>query len=219
MKEDAHFTYSCYAGNLGRTRQGGGTRYTSAIDGVLGSGLLTRTRSFEFLGACSADKTTPSPGPESFTTALIWALTKLEVEQKRFTVSELSRKIRGAPGFPKNQEPVQFDRAYHAIERIVLAPLDDIKDGPATSDTKPHGLLHLNFILAEAPSQKMIKKLAKALDLALKKEQLPIDRIAWGGLSSWEASQPSSASRLHVMRAVKLFQDGVTRRKSREGRQ
>lgn len=181
--------------------------------------MLTLNSSFEFLGACSSDKTTRSPGPRSFTTALIWALKNLVADQKRFTVSELSRKIREAPDFPQDQVPVQFDRAPHAIERIVLAPLMDNKDGPAaTLDNRtPQGLLHLNFIFAEPPSDKIIEKLAQALDRALKKEKMPINRIAWGGLSSWEGSQSSENGHL-VIQAVNQFRKGLKGKKLNQGR-
>ena len=130
-------------------------------------------------------------------------------------MSELSNKIRDAPNFPPNQVPVQFDRAFHAIERIILAPLGDTKDdhGAAHDDSTPQGILHLNFVFAESPSDKMIKELARALDRALKIQEMPITRIAMGGFTSWDDSQASENGRLLVSHAVKQFKRGLKKRK------
>lgn len=113
-------------------------------------------------------------------------------------MSELSCRVRDAPGFPEEQVPAQFNRAPRAIERIMLAPLDNIKDGSVSisDDTMPQELLQLNFILAERATLKMIKRLAETLDLALKKAQMPINRVAWGGLNSLEGFQPSNNGNL-----------------------
>ena len=90
---------------------------------VITVSVLIRSRSFEFLGACSSGNTTRAPGPESFTKALIWALQYLAQHRNRFLVSELSCKIREAPHFPDDQIPVQIERGPGSIERIMLAPL------------------------------------------------------------------------------------------------
>ncbi len=84
----------CAAGNLGRD---------------IGARGLWASRAFEFLGATSAEETTPEPGPNSFTSGLIWALEQLAVNDG-FTTSELLRKITEAPKFPQNQYPVHHDR-------------------------------------------------------------------------------------------------------------
>lgn len=175
---------------------------------------LIWARSFEFLGACSSGQVTCCPSPQSFTRALIWALKVLEAKHNRFTVSELSCKIREAPGFPSAQIPALFNRAPYAIERIVLSPLEGSMDGPATpSDTTmTQELLQLNFSLAEPASFKMIEELAKTIDNALTKAQLPIDRVAWGGLNS--AAGPHH---LRVVQAVRSFQESISRKKSRKG--
>lgn len=128
-------------------------------------------------------------------------------------MSELSRKIREAPGFPPDQVPVQFDRAVEALERIVLSPLKNTDDSPvATSDdTTPQGILHLNLLFATVPGEKTIRTLAKLLDHALKKGKFPITRIAWGGLSPWETDQPCNDFLIH--KAIRLFKAGPKRRK------
>lgn len=184
----------------------------------LGPGSLTWSRSFEFLGACSSGQVTCKPGPESFTNALMWALRALEAKHKRFTVSELACKIREAPGFPSDQVPAFFIRAPCAIERIMLSPLDDIRDDPAAASEEfmSQELLQLNFGLAERASIKMIEKLAKTIDLALSKAQLPVNWVAWGGLNSLGGPRPYLHSDLRVIQAVRLFQDGINRKKSRK---
>ena len=102
----------------------------------------------------------------------------------------------------------------------MLSPLDDHVDGSvATSDdTTPQELLQLNFSLAERASTKMIEKLAKTIDLALKKAQLPITRVAWGRLDSLGGPQPYHHGDLRVIQAVRRFQDGISRKKSRKRR-
>lgn len=137
-------------------------------------------------------------------------------------MSELSRKIREAPGFPSDQKPVHFDRAAHGIERIVLTPLAVVGDNndapsPGCDDTTPQGLLQLNFIFAELPTLKMITNFATTLNRAMKKGQMPVNRIAWGGLSTWGGSELSANRNLHVIEAVKKFKVGLSRRKSKEG--
>ena len=164
-----------------------------------------------------------SPGKESFTTALIWALETLVKEQTRFTVSELSCKIRAAPDFPPDQVPVQFDRGVHAIERIMLAPISKSSGAnavaaPSSGDTPTdslQGLLHLNFIFEEPPSHKEIEKLAKALNRVMYKEKLPVNRIVWGGLCSWGGVQPSATAHSGMMKAAKLFNYAYNRSKSK----
>lgn len=135
-------------------------------------------------------------------------------------MSELSCKIREAPGFPFDQVPALFNRAPCAIERIMLSPLEDTKDTPAapSETTVPQELLQLNFSFAKHPSSEVIEELAKAIDKALIKAQLPVNRVAWGGLSSVGGSHPYLHGDLRVIQAVRLFQDGISRKKSRKGK-
>lgn len=164
-------------------------------------------RSFEFLGACSSGNQTRSPGEESFTTALIWALDALLITQKRFTVAQLSRKIREAPKFPHDQVPVQLDRCSSAIERIVLAPLaktEETVNSNETSDNQGH--LTLNFVFDKIPSKKTIGKFATALDMAMRKYEIPVRRIGWGGFQS-----PHNA----YYSAAKMFQEGLKLKKAK----
>ena len=98
----------------------------------------------------------------------------------------------------------------------MLSPLDGSRDGPATpSDTTmPQELLQLNFSLAEPASIKMIEELAKTIDKALIKAQLPINRVAWGGLNS-----VGGPHHLRVIQAARLFQESISRKKARKGSQ
>ena len=181
--------------------------------------VLMLLRSFEFLGACSSGNTTLSPGKGSFTTALIWALEALVEEQSKFLISELSCKIRDAPNFPKDQVPVQLDRGPHAIQRIMLAPLPETSDrvDSTSRDSNiigPQGLLNLNFIFDQLPTKDMIKQFGDALNRFMWQTGMPVNRIIWGGLTSWEGIQPSAGAHTQKLAAVKLFQKaGMNRRR------
>ncbi len=142
-------------------------------------------------------------------------------------MSELSSKIRDAPAFPRDQVPVQFDRAPHSIERIVLTPLSGTSDAPTNDgqngvattfdDTTFQGLLHLNFIFTEPPTKKIIEKLAKSLNRAMKVEKMPVSRIAWGGLSSWEDPQVTANGRAFMIKAASRFRKAVANKKLKRG--
>ncbi|MCJ1423610.1 hypothetical protein MMC29_001494 [Sticta canariensis] len=194
----------CYAGDLGMTPQVWGTR------------------SFEFLGACPSGNTTLSPGKGSFTSALIWALEALVKDQTRFTLSELSCKIREAPNFPRGQVPVQFDRCPHTLERIIIAPLLETENDEGSmfesiDDTVPQGLLNLNFFFERPPRQETIKHFAEAMNRLVYEQKLPVTRIVWGGLCSWGGVQPSFAAQNLMMKAsLKFLKAGKFRKKSRD---
>lgn len=174
--------------------------------------MLIYPRSFEFLGACSSGNQTRSPGEESFTTALIWALEALLKDRRRFTVAQLSRKIREAPHFPEEQVPVQLDRCYNTIERIVLAPLvkaDENTEATPNSPNDTHddqGRVTLNFVFDKPPSRTTIKEFAKALDLAMRKHEIPVKRIGWGGFQP-----PRNA----YLTAAKMLREGLNRKKAK----
>ncbi|KAF4624049.1 hypothetical protein G7Y89_g14124 [Cudoniella acicularis] len=82
------------------------------------------TRSFEYIAACGSTDETNFPGPESFTSAMIWALEDLVKSQKRFTTLELQNKIMNeAPSFPRKQSVLVMERDDPCDQRLVLAPL------------------------------------------------------------------------------------------------
>ena len=186
---------------------------------MLQTPALTRFRCFEFLGACGSGNTTPSPGPKSFTKALIWALICLARDETRFTISGLSRKIREAPNFPKNQVPVQLDRGAGSIERIILAPLPQTTGQTESSSNEsqiaqPKGLLNLNFIFDQPPTEAIITQFGNNLNKFINREKMPVDRIVWGGLTSWEGVQPSPGAHKQKLAAAKAFKKAGDRRKS-----
>lgn len=178
--------------------------------------FLSYIRSSEFLGAC-AGGVTRSPGKESFTTALIWALEALAKQQTKFTIFELWRTIQEAPDFPRDQNPVLLNRCGNALQHIVLAPLTETKDCSEVvqiepDDTGRQGILTLNFVFQEPPSQYTITQIAHSLD-RVKSDEL--HRIVWGGLNSWGGGQRSAGVQSGVIKAAQRFREGSNRRKSR----
>jgi hypothetical protein len=66
---------------------------------------------FEFFGSCQADQTARSPGEQSFTSALIWALDELSSADEPFDTHQLQCKILEYPRFPHSEQtPVLSDR-------------------------------------------------------------------------------------------------------------
>ena len=166
--------------------------------------------------------TTRCPGEDSFTSALIWALILLVRDQIRFTVSELANKIREGPHFPKDQVPVLFERSVASIERIILEPLSESDTNiAATSDlpmeSSPQGLLNLNFIFERPPTRQGIERFGEALKLVWYRERMPIKRIVWGGLSSWEANPSSTGTSAIVIKAADKFKAGLHKKKVKGG--
>ena len=80
-------------------------------------------RIFEFLGAAGPDEVTCLPGPESFTSALIWALEELAKEKEPFMTTELLQKIIMAPRFPPNQRPCLTELGIHFPQHLILEPV------------------------------------------------------------------------------------------------
>lgn len=139
--------------------------------------------------------TTPVPGKDSFTEALIYALENLVKEKDRFTTVELLRKIKNhAPHFPTNQTPVLSDRRDNVeAGRIMLHPLPrPQKEGSPTElsaedHTKPDPkfkrqtvTLHLDF--ADQPSIAHIEVLGRQLNHLFERCTLGVNRVRWGGM-------------------------------------
>ncbi|KAL8935043.1 MAG: hypothetical protein Q9211_004910, partial [Gyalolechia sp. 1 TL-2023] len=161
----------CYAGTLGLTRG--------------------ENRLFEYLAAASNQGTTEVPGPGSFTSALTFALESLREEKPegRFTTDELLRKIKEAPHFPKNQNPILSDREHKkpAGGRIMLHPLrsDQTKFGKNFKDTsvnqwKGH-VVTLHFEFGEGkPSEDQVITLGRRFNDLFERNALGVHRIRWG---------------------------------------
>lgn len=79
---------------------------------------------FEYLAACGDKSKTKVPGPESFTSALIWALKELK-HNVPFTIQKLKDKIKAYPKLPDEQQPLVFNRPdHHTAGLICIAPLE-----------------------------------------------------------------------------------------------
>ncbi len=168
----------CYAGDLGEPKRGQSAWCN---------------RSFEYIAATSAGKLTNSPGDTSFTSALIWALNQfaLPESRKNFTVTDLVKKIRECPNFPKDQVPLSSPRNIGKIERMVLAPLPTGEEAiqkrkAASREIRPLSSrynLHLNFDFNELPTIQDIEQLANELK-QVRKKGLNVSRVSWEGLRS-----------------------------------
>ncbi|KAL8732196.1 MAG: hypothetical protein Q9166_002943 [cf. Caloplaca sp. 2 TL-2023] len=159
--------------------------------GDLGRGRGFGTRCFEFLGATSSGATTKCPGPNSFTSGLIWALDVLAKESGRFTTSTLANKIREAPNFPKKQVPILIERNDLAsLQRIVIAPLskgDEVPNAtPAekcdTTTHQPWGFLDLRISLERRPTRTEVAKFAKDASILMQTTELKGGNVKWGRL-------------------------------------
>lgn len=165
----------CYAGDLAR--------------GSCGRGFGTRC--FEFLGATSSGATTRAPGPSSFSSGLIWALSALAKESDRFTTNKLVNKIREAPNFPKKQVPVLTERNdLSSLHRIVIAPLLNADEAstavPAeeadTTRRQPWGFLNLRISLESCPEKAEIAKFGEDVRCILQSTELKVQGVKWAGL-------------------------------------
>ena len=163
-----------------------------------------RLRSFEYLAATEAIGSTPVPGPDSFTSALIYALETL-VEEKvggRFTTVELLNKIKLYKHFPKEQIPVLSDREMKPTAgRIMLHPLMKTSSESQSSPKETAHLdplrrqtltLHLDF--GEKPSQMCIEELGRQLNVIFQRRTLGVNRVRWGGVRQSTVTRALKAS-------------------------
>ena len=166
-------------------------------------------RIFEFLGAAGAGQTTPLPGPNSFTSALIWGLEELAKDCDRFTSSELLEKVSNAPDFGFNgQLPCLAERTLHCVRRLVLEPMPLEADVPPSPDQKPINeradssqyCLSLQFLLSKIPTDEEYKKLCDGLREVILSPGSLTQQIIWKGLYSKEhASQMPHLARMYAM--------------------
>jgi hypothetical protein len=172
----------CYAGNLGIRSPA--------------------TRAFEYIAATGAGSTTRSPGPESFTSALIWALKELVQENHCFTTQQLMQKIkRSAPNFPKGQAPVLSKRGDQTpASFITLEPiLKDKGDGDivrvrsrSSRGAAIPEVLVLKIVFETRPEISEVERLGQALNDIM--NDFHVNRIIWGGLHSWTRSIMADAA-------------------------
>jgi hypothetical protein len=155
-------------------------------------------RSFEFLAACGSNVETNMPGPNSFTTALIWALTDLVTgrpNRPRFTTLELQTKIMNeAPFFPRDQYVPVYERDEPCDQRLVLAPLPTGSEANSPLSTPSHrtkseipqNYLDLRFWYSERPDEDDIENLADRLKRLMRDQTIRARRVGWRGFGNIE---------------------------------
>lgn len=155
-------------------------------------------RIFEFLGATGPDGTTPLPGKDSFTSALIWALEELADEGARFMSSELLEKILKAPNFDRDgQVPCMNARGPHCVRKLILEPMSSEPENP---HSRPEGrrdeqsepfkyCLNLQFLLPDAPTDGEIERMCKSLRELIMSHRFYARQILWQGLYPKEDAQ------------------------------
>jgi hypothetical protein len=102
--------------------------------------VRSRSRSFEYIGACEKGKYTHGPGENSFTVALTWALKEMKTAETHFTTEALISKINEYKLFPPSQNPVLFSRSGFLPEHIWLASkrtLANATNGARRSSSTP----------------------------------------------------------------------------------
>lgn len=145
-------------------------------------------RSFEYLAA-TTEGSTRSPGQDSFTSALIWALEELVGVEYRFTTQDLVQMISSAPHFPETQRPVLRNRfSPNAVKTITLEPLKKAGDAMKSSRSKNCNvlsttqILHLTFEFEKKATPGEIEALANGICHAVQQKNIPVNRIMWGGI-------------------------------------
>ena len=172
-------------------------------------------RLFEYLAATEEMGTTKVPGPDSFTSALIYALETLVKEKGRFTTVELLNKItKDAPMFPPDQKPVLSDRREDVHPgRIMLHPLKGDQESSERTALTPDNVndletfkrrivtLHIDF--CDKPSPTDIEWLGNELNKTFERHALGVNGVRWGGMKQSAAA-----------RALRGFQAGPKRRRA-----
>ena len=132
------------------------------------------------------------PGEDSFTRALIYALKALAEERAdaRFTTLELRDKIKGAPNFPADQNPMLCNRndKKRSAGRIVLHPLPREGSSGESSRKKAANLksfnryaLTLHFDFSDKPSSEYVVMLGRELN-DFNQRNVGVSQVRYGGL-------------------------------------
>ena len=154
---------------------------------------LIAYRRFEYLAATDDENTTAIPGDQSFTSALIFALTALveEKEDSRFTTQELLAKIKEkAPRFPKDQVPVLSPRMKGdpSAGRIMLHPLNEAGSENPSPPRPPLSpgvggwTITLCMDFARKPSTEDIEKLHVQMANMLEYHNFGVLDVRWAGM-------------------------------------
>ena len=153
---------------------------------------LTVFRKFEYLAATNLNLTR-RPGPDSFTSALIWALENL-ADEGRFTTADLSKKIMEYPSLPEDQKPILSNRNRHnnvSAGRIMLHPLKEVGSHAQDSskeetleDLARRQILTLHFDFDEKPTEKQIKLLSEDINDMFERNSVKVNGVRWGSMRS-----------------------------------
>lgn len=180
------------------------------------------TRTFELLSACAFDTTTASPGPNSFTRALIDALKELQNEYKdrSFTTFHLNQRILLNPKRRDTPSQLWF-RLQHHERHIRLAPLKSEKERLRKPSLRrpPRGYLTLRFALRDDMlNQQQIEFLTKNLSNAFNNKSLiGLHRIDWLGLKPARTTHFGRAAL--AMFAIAQWKKHVQRARAERGAQ
>jgi hypothetical protein len=148
---------------------------------------------FEYLGATQANDVALSPGPDSFSNALAWALEDLASHSVGFTTLQLEEKIKLAPRFNlMNQVPCLTTRGEPSLRRLKIAPLSkeptEIVQKPLSSQENDvetvRYCLQLQFLFSRCPDETHVSDLTNHLTDLVRSQNLPLRQVLWRGLWS-----------------------------------
>jgi hypothetical protein len=152
---------------------------------------------FEYLGACAARQTTPGPGENSFTAALIWALRDLCRPNFSFPTSELQQKITEAPNWSKGQVPPLGHRLTPSLDHIRIAPLGYEPSPALDSNDEPPStfeFLDLRFHFPETLTNDHVIQVAEELSSWLSEKKTKTKAITFVSKQSGEMLTPIPSS-------------------------
>jgi len=150
-------------------------------------GVSKITKSFELLAATGVDLPTPSPGPHSYTRALIDSMKEMlkKEDRKPFDTFSLNQLIRRKTGW--NTKPNLIDRLDGTEARhISLAPLHKPRSQPTELLKRSAAHLDLRFVLADRSdlTDNEVETVATNVSNAAKKSNMGISAIDWIALDS-----------------------------------
>ena len=163
-------------------------------------------RIFEFLGATGPNGTTPLPGKESFTSALIWALQELADARACFMSSELLQKILDAPNFPRDgQVPCMTTRGPQCVRKLILEPMASEAEewGSSIEGRRDEAsesfkyCLNLQLLLPDAPEEKDIKRMCDSFRELILSHRFFAHQILWQGLYPRERARSQFPRLVH----------------------
>lgn len=161
-------------------------------------------RTYEYLGACAADKPTASPGEKSFTAALITSLELLleEGDGRPFTTADLSRAIE-EQHYRKHNPPCLIIRSAHDDRRIMLAPMRADSQEPYFDDSEIPAYLELRIELKEQLTPQEVEDLARVVSRAVHNSTTKTRRVDWLRMSSRKPSFKSAANLVYFANLIR----------------